>query len=196
MLGRKSPRTLFVIGGIIASLVLLSFGSASMLIGWQGRQEVRDTLAQENIVGTPDSTIPGQKVDTGAKAKAMADVMREHTLASTNGLTYSEMGKYKTADNNPAGTDDANLAVKDSTGKPVDNPLRQLWVTETALTTALNTSYFAEQVGLFAIVMGAGLFLTGIGFSVLTVGALRRAPAKETDGAQDFTATPVPSGGK
>lgn len=196
MFGHKSPRTLFVIGGIIASLVLLAFGSASIVVGWQGRQEVRDTLAQENIVGPEDSTIAGQKVDTGARARAQADIMREHTLKSTGGLTYAEMGKYKTADGSPKGTNDANLAVKDAGGKPVDNPLRQLWVTETALSTALNTSYFAEQVGLFAIVMGAGLFLTGIGFSILTVFALRKAPDEVKDTPRDFTASPIPAGGK
>jgi hypothetical protein len=43
-------------------------------------------------------------------------------------------------------------------------------VTETALTTALNTSYFAERVAYFSIVMGAALLLTGIGFLVLTLG--------------------------
>ena len=45
-----------------------------------------------------------------------------------------------------------------------------MWVTETALTTALNTSYFAERVAYFSIVMGIALLLTGIGFLVLTLG--------------------------
>ena len=43
-------------------------------------------------------------------------------------------------------------------------------MTQTALTTALNTSFFAERVALFSIVMGAALLLTGIGFFVLTLG--------------------------
>ena len=42
-------------------------------------------------------------------------------------------------------------------------------VTETALGTALNTSYFAENVATFAIVMGIALLLTGVGFLVLTL---------------------------
>ena len=45
-----------------------------------------------------------------------------------------------------------------------------MWVTETALTTALNTSFFAERVAVFSIVMGAALLLTGIGFFILTLG--------------------------
>ena len=50
-----------------------------------------DDLAREQIVGTPDSTIPGQKVDTGSEAKAFAAVMRKHTLEATGGQTYAQM---------------------------------------------------------------------------------------------------------
>ncbi|MCK9518389.1 MAG: hypothetical protein M0R74_05080 [Dehalococcoidia bacterium] len=183
-----SPRNLFAIGGIVASLVLLVFGAASMVIGYQGREDVRDTLRQENIIGPEDSRIPGQLVDTGSEARAQADIMREHQLAATGGLTYSEMGRFATPDGDPKGTNDAELAAKDENGKPVANPLRNQWVTATALSTSLNTAYFAEQVGLFSIVMGAALMLTGVGFAVLTFGALARFPimreeAKEKDAA-------------
>jgi hypothetical protein len=41
------------------------------------------------------------------------------------------------------------------------------------LSTALNTSYFAENVALFSVVMGVALLLTGIGFLVLTLGLVR-----------------------
>jgi hypothetical protein len=55
-------------------------------------------------------------------------------------------------------------------------------VTETALTTALNTSYMADRLGLFGIVVGIALLLSGIGFTVLAFAALHRkqiaAPAK------------------
>jgi hypothetical protein len=167
LFGARMP---FIIGGFVASVALLGFGSAAIVIGIQGRQDVRDTLAQENIVGTPDSTIPGQLVDTGSEAKAMADVMREHTLKSSGGLTYSELPKYLDASGKT--TNDAKAAAIGPNGQAIENPARTLWVTETALTTALNTAYFAEQVGLFATVMGIALVLTGIGFSVLTVAAL------------------------
>ena len=173
-------RKLFVGGGLVASLVLAAFGIASIVVGFRGISEVRDTLAEENIVAPADSTIPGQKVDTGSEARAQADIMREHTLKSSGGLTYAEMGRYRVADGNPAGTNDAALAAKDANGKPVSNPVRDLWVTETALSTALNVSYFAEQVGMFAIVMGVALLLTGIGFAVLIWGALLHPALKKT----------------
>jgi hypothetical protein len=42
-----------------------------------------------------------------------------------------------------------------------------MWVTETALATALNTAYMADQLGNFGIVVGVALILAGIGFAVL-----------------------------
>jgi hypothetical protein len=74
------------------------------------------------------------------------------------------MGRFITAAGKP--TNDEHAAAKQN-GKPVDNPARQIWVTETALTTALNTSYFAENVANFAIVMGVAMLLVGTGFLVL-----------------------------
>lgn len=168
----KHPRTLFAIGGLIASILLLGFGATSAVLGYQGREDVRDRLADEKLVGPEDSTIPGQAVDTGAEAKAFADVMRKHTLARTDGRTYSELPRYIDESGNE--TNDTDLAAKDQFGNPVANPLRDLWITETALTTALNTAYFAEQVGTFSIVIGVALMLTAIGFLVLNIYALWR----------------------
>jgi len=47
-------------------------------------------------------------------------------------------------------------------------------VTETALTTALNTAYMAEQLALFGIVVGVALLLSGIGFGILAIGGALR----------------------
>jgi hypothetical protein len=154
--------------GIAASIVLSAFGVGSIYTGFAGRDQVQGDLAREQIVGTPDSTIPNQLVDTGSEAQAFAKVMRKHTLEATGGQTYAQMGRYLDANGKP--TNDENKAAKDAkTGQPVENGLRNLWVTETALTTALNTSYFAESVATFAIVMGFALLLTGIGFLVVVI---------------------------
>jgi hypothetical protein len=59
-------------------------------------------------------------------------------------------------------------------GQPVANSARDIWVTETALTTALNVSYMASQLALFSIVVGVALLLAGIGFIVLDYAALHR----------------------
>jgi hypothetical protein len=47
----------------------------------------------------------------------------------------------------------------------------------------LNTAYFGERVGLFGIVVGIALLLTGIGFLVLMLvgGALEPAGAAEPE---------------
>ena len=202
-------KRIFQWGGVAASIVLMAFGIGSLVIGMQGRSEVQDKLAAEYIVGTPDMTpsaikteaqqaglpstislpttsVAGQKIDTGAEAKVFAEYMRIHALEATGGKTYAQMGRYLT----PAGkdTNDVAAAAKDpKTGAPVANGARETWVTETALSTALNTSFFAEQVALFSMVMGIALLLTGIGFFILTLGGAlgtfsvrKRQPAADT----------------
>ncbi|MCD6727959.1 MAG: hypothetical protein LT070_12080 [Solirubrobacteraceae bacterium] len=160
-------------GGLVASVILIAFGIGSIVTGIDGRDRVRGDLAREKIVGTPDSTIPNQLVDTGSEAQAFAKVMRKHALEATGGRTYSQMGQYLDANGNET-SDEAAAAKDPKTGKPVANQARNLWVTETALSTALNTAFFAESVATFAIVMGIAMLLTGIGFLVLTLTTLRR----------------------
>jgi hypothetical protein len=163
----------YVWGGIIASLILVLFGIATTVVGVLGIQEVRDKLADENIIGPDDSDIAGQLVDTGSEAQEQAETIRRHQLEATGGLTYSETGRFATEDGDPRGTNSADEAAKDENGRPISNPARNQWVTATALSTSLNTAYFAEQVGYFAIVMGVALLLTGIGFGILTWQVLR-----------------------
>jgi hypothetical protein len=175
---RMEMRNLLRYGGIAASVVLIAFGIGAVAMGFSGRDQVRSDLAREQIVGTPDSTIPGQLVDTGGEAQAFAKIMRHHTLEATGGKTYSQMGQY--LDASGKGTDDkAKAAVDPQTKQPVQNQARQIWVTETALTTALNTAFFAESVATFAIVMGFALLLSGVGFGILTLRALVPAERRE-----------------
>ena len=184
-------------GGVAASVMLMAFGVGALVIGLQSRSEVRSDVAREAIVGTPDMTpakiepaikeaglqgvsapscsVAGENVDTGKEAKCFADYMRIHTLTATGGKTYAQMPQYATADGK--GTNDPAQAAKGPDGSPQSNAARNIWVTETALTTALYTSYFGENVALFAIVVGIALLLVGIGFAVLIAFARRTAPA-------------------
>ncbi len=180
-------RKLFQYGGIAASIVLIAFGVGAVYMGVDGRDRVRSDLAQEMIVGTEDSTIPGQKVDTGAEAQAFADVIRKHTLEATGGQTYSQMDRFIGKDGKPT-SDEKLAAINEETGKPVENGLRNMWINATALTTALNTAYFAESVATFAIVMGIALLLAGLGFAVLTFRALVPTETREGRRAQASTA--------
>jgi preprotein translocase subunit Sss1 len=155
-------------GGIAASVILIVFGLGSIYTGLNGRSEVRDTLKLEQIVGTPDmdKQIANKPVDTGAKAKLFAAGIRKHTLEATHGQVYSEMDRFLTKSGKPT-SDEKAAAISKETGKPVENGARNIWVTSTALSTALNTSFFAESVATFATVMGAAMLLIGIGFLVM-----------------------------
>src|SRR3954465_12207142 len=180
-------RKLFQYGGIAASVVLIAFGIGAVYMGIDGRSTVRSDLAREQIVGTEDSAIPGQKVDTGSEAKAFAAVMRKHTLEATGGQTYAQMGRFLDANGKPTNDENA-AAINPQTKKPVENGLRNMWVNETALTTALNTAYFAEQVATFAIVMGIALLLAGLGFGILALRALMPADKREGSRAKASSA--------
>jgi hypothetical protein len=200
----------FNYGGIAAAVILIAFGFGALVMGMSGRDDVRTSISKESIVGTPDMTptaiaaeakkaglknvdipsmsVAGQKIDTGSEAKAFAQYMRIHALESTGGQVYAEMGRY--LDSQGKATNDEAAAAKDpKTGKPVENGARNLWVTETALSTALNTSYFAENVANFAIVMGVALLLTGIGFLVLTLGLAPGRRTKQSEVAAPATST-------
>jgi hypothetical protein len=179
----------FEIGGIIAGVVLIAFGAAAIYMGVDGRTTVRDSIKQEQIVfGSADDPAVAkfaaqwadEQVTTGNQARAFAQVIHEHALEGSGGLAYSQMGRFVSADDpkNAAGTSDEAAALKDETGSPVPNSARDTWVTATALSTALNMSYMAEQMALFGIVVGIALLLSGIGFMVLALGgALRRREA-------------------
>lgn len=190
----------FRIAGIAASVILILFGGASIVIGAAGRNTVKDNLAAEQIVGSPDMTpsaikaeaakaglknvdlptcnVAGKAVDNGTDARCFAQYMRVHALEATQGQVYAEMGRYVDKAGKP--TNDVKAAAIDpKTKQPVANAARDIWVSETALSGALNTAYFAENVALFSIVMGAALLLTGIGFLVLTLGLLSPEKARE-----------------
>jgi hypothetical protein len=189
-------RKFFEIGGLVAAAVLIAFGVAAIVMGVNGRSTVRDSLKLEQIVGTPDMTpsaiaaeakkaglpasialpttdVAGKPINTGARARVFASYMRIHTLEATAGVPYSQMPRFATADGK--GTNDPKAALQ-ANGQPVDNAARNLWVTETALTTALNTSYMAEQLSLFGIVVGVALLLSGFGFAILAIGGALRNP--------------------
>jgi len=132
----------------------------------------------------PTVAVAGKQINSGASARAFASYMRIHALEATGGYVYSQMGIYTAQPGTPksqllpgGGTDNTQYAVIDAnTKQPVQNGARNVWVTETALTTALNTSYMAEQTAMFGIVVGIALLLSGFGFLILAAGgALRGA---------------------
>ncbi|MEP6813601.1 MAG: hypothetical protein ABI990_11475 [Actinomycetota bacterium] len=198
-------------GGIAAGVVLVAFGVGALVLGVNGRSTVRDSLKLEQIVGTPDMTpaaikveatkaglpasitlptvdVAGKSINSGSRARAFASYMRIHALEATGGKTFSQMPRFATKDGK--GTNDAAAALQ-ANGRPVDNAARNVWVTETALSTALNTSYMAEQLSVFGIVVGIALLLSGIGFLVLAIGGALRGRKPVAATARTRTVTPA-----
>ena len=184
-------RRFWEIGGFFAGGVLILFGIVAIIMGVSGYNTTRDAIKAEGITfGAADDPAvakyaeqwAGEQVTTGDQARAFAKIMREHTLESTGGLTYAEMGRYQAAakPDDPAGTSDEEAALKDENGQPVANGARNIWVTETALTTALNVSYMAEQLSVFGMVVGVALLLTGVGLVIVAFAIFGRAPEAET----------------
>ena len=194
--GEKARRIL-ELGGVIAAVVLIAFGAGAIVMSMKGRSVVHSELSQQKIVGSsdmnpkatrveakaaglsksitlPTCTVAGKTVSDGATARCFASYMRIHALESTGGLVYSQIPDYATA--NGEGTNEVTKALM-AHEQPVENPARTTWVTETALSTALNTSYMAEQLGLFGIVVGVALLLAGAGFAILALGGALRTPA-------------------
>ena len=192
------------VGGFISGAILIAFGAASIALAANGNSTVNSSLKQEQITGTSDMTpalikaeatkagltgvtfptcsVAGKLVDSGSRARCFAQYMRIHALDATHGFVYAQMGMYLAKPGTPkaqltpdGATDNTAYAQIDPTTKqPVANGARNVWVTETALTTALNVSFLASQLSLFSVVTGVALLLTGAGFVVLDWAALHR----------------------
>jgi len=197
-------RKAFEIAGLAAAVVLIAFGIASIVIGANGQSTVHNNLVEQKVVGTPDMTPAGiraeatksgldvsnlsipscsvanKAITNGSDARCFAQYMTIHALEATGGKYYSQMPRWATA--NGEGTNVEAQALKGKNGRPVDNPAREVWIQETALSTGLNTSYMASQISLFGIVVGIALLLSGLGFGVLSLGgALRNRDSAVTN---------------
>src|SRR5687768_15906248 len=103
----------FSMGGVIASVILIVAGIATIVVAASGRSDVRDKIEQEQIVGTPDMNpddtsvaveeadladvvdipecdVADESIDDGESAKCFAEYMRVHALEDTGGRTYAE----------------------------------------------------------------------------------------------------------
>ena len=188
--------------------VLIAFGIAVIVLALAGQHTVKTELNQQQIVGTPDMNptdiqksaaaaglkdvklptcdVAGKPINSGQRARCFAQYMNIHALEATGGFVYSEMGQFQAKAGAPksqlapgGGTNNPTYAEVDpTTGKPVANGARNVWVTETALSTALNMSYMATQLSLFSLVVGVALLLAGVGFIVLAIAALGQPGTK------------------
>ncbi len=190
-------RRILEIGGLVAGVMMIAFGVGALVLSINARSTVGNELSQEAIVGSPDMNpadiktaanaaglpativlpscnVAGKAIENGAEARCFAQYMRIHALEASGGLTFAQMGRFlaTAAPTDPKGTSDEAAALKGADSKPIPNGARNTWVTATALATALNVSYMAEQIALFGIIVGIALLLSGIGFLILAVAVL------------------------
>ncbi len=145
-----------------AVLVIVA-GLGFMCLGFGGIIYTYGNAAREQITTPDDASIPGVPVRGPLTLKAQADIIREHTLTSTGGLTYAQMpGRIPQLDakGNP---------VLDADGKPVEvsNPARTIWITATTLNTALNLGIMAYGISVLVMALGAMFVLFGFLFFCL-----------------------------
>jgi hypothetical protein len=118
---------------LVVGFAFAAGGVYMILEGRNAHDDVRDGIVRESItVSTDADEFAGEAVDSADKADAQADVILKHTLASTGGYLYAEMGQYFLPEGNfmlPHGTyatstggttEDVALAAKDDDGNPID----------------------------------------------------------------------------
>ena len=113
-------------------VAFIAAGGYMVLEGRNAHNEVRDSIAQENITVSADApAFGGEVVDSAAKADSQAEAILHHTLTATGGYLYAEMGQYQMPEGNyilPKGTyatadggttQDVARAAKDNKGTPI-----------------------------------------------------------------------------
>jgi len=148
----------------IASILAIIAGIVLIVGGVWGVKFTYKNVAQEKIVTTPDSSLPNRLVSGPMTLKAQADVIREHTLKTTGGKTYAEMPREIQK------VDEKGNALFNSKGEPLMGPntARDLWVTATTLTTALNLGIITYAFSGLIILFGLVSIMTGYVFSALS----------------------------
>ncbi len=134
----------FVIGGL--SMLFLGYQTNSELVQDLRSQnlEVQNPailLTYEHARAPEGVDVPKVLIDTAQEANDQAEVIMHHTLAATEGKTYSQLDR--------------------------EDPNRQLWVTSLTLQNSLHMAQMGLQVTL--LVMGIGVAFTGLGLAVLII---------------------------
>jgi hypothetical protein len=148
----------------VSSFLAISAGIILLIGGFWGITFTYRNIAQGKIVTPGDASIPEKPVRGPFTLKAQADIIREHTLKSTGGKTFAEMPRQIQK------IDQAGQPVLGPDGKPVmvANTARDIWITATTLTTALNLGILTYSFsGLFILLGGISIW-TGIVFLTLS----------------------------
>ena len=164
---RLFPKMVIVVGIMFALAGLVVAGAGVYIRTFVGQQ-----LAAQQITTPDDASIPNAPVNGIATALSMADIIQHHAAASSNGLTYAQMGRFAVESGDPAGTSNADEALKDANGKPVANAARNTQLTAAGLVTSLSLSAMAIGASYGAMALGVaftvlGLVVAGLGYALL-----------------------------
>lgn len=123
-----------------------------------------ENVAREKIVTPEDASIPKAPVRGPFTLMSQAEVIRMHTLKSTLGKTYAEMPRQI------AVFDKDGMPVLDEKGQQImaPNTARDLWITATALTTALNLGIITYVFSGLILLFGLISIWTGVVFLALS----------------------------
>lgn len=142
---------------LVSSVLTMTAGIVLIAGGGGGIWFTYNKIAAENITTPADSAIPEKPVRGPFTLKAQADIMRTHVLRMTEGKTYAQMPRQIPK------LDENGQPVLDKEGKQVmtSNTARDIWVTYTALTTALNLGILTYAFSGLAVFMGLMFLLWG-----------------------------------
>jgi ABC-type antimicrobial peptide transport system permease subunit len=164
---RLFPKMVIVVGIAFALAGLVAAGA-----GFYIRSFVIGQLTAQNITTPDDASIPNAPVNSIATTLSMANIIQHHAAESGKGLTYAQMGRFAVESGDPAGTNNADEALKDANGKPVANQARTTQLTAASLVTSLSLSAMAIGVSYGAIALGIafavlGAVIAGLGYALL-----------------------------
>ena len=167
---RLFPKVVIAVGILFALGGLITTGAGIAIRVFVGQQ-----LAAQQIITPADASIPNTPVTDIPTALSMAAIIQQHAAKSSNGLTFAQMGRFAVASGDPAGTNSADDALKDASGKPVANQARTTQLQAAGHVTSLSLSAMALGLAYGAMALGVaflvlGLVITGLGRS------LRRMP--------------------
>ena len=184
------PRLVIVVGVIFAIAGLITSGTGIYIQSF-----VTGQLAAQNITTPEDAAIPNAPVNSIPTALSMANIIQHHASDSSGGLSYAQMGRFAVEDGSPAGTNNADEALKDANGKPVANGARNTQLTAAGLVTALSLSAMAIGASYGAIALGVaftllGIVIAGLGYALL---GLITPSVAEKFGLRPITQQPMPA---
>ncbi len=144
----------------VSSFLAITAGIVMILGGTWGIIFTYKSVAREQIITPADASIPNTPVRGPFTLKSQADIIRHHVLEMTNGMTYSQMPQKVPkidSDGNP-------VLVEKGQKVMISNDARNIWITATTLTTALNFAIITYVFSGLIIFLGLVSIWTGITF--------------------------------